>query len=79
MAQTTRQNPPLKLRNPQPASDDLAVKREVPVQIRVTAEEKAAWEARAKDLDVSLSRFVRGAVNAALAKAAKAALKKGGR
>lgn len=67
MAQPIRQNPPLKPRNPQPARDALDVARDKIVMVRVTEDERKAWQAAADADQRKLADWIRVSVNAQLA------------
>ncbi len=81
MTTTTRQNPPLKLRPPVDPRDDQDVKRDKIVMVRVTVEERDAWQAAADADQRKLADWIRVAVNAQIkaTEPAPAPRKKGGR
>jgi hypothetical protein len=77
MAPTTRQNQPLKLRPPQPASDASDVSRSEIITLRVSPEERKAWQAEADADQRKLADWIRIAVNAQLDAGEPAPRKKG--
>jgi len=73
MALTTKQNPPVKLRNPQPSRDALdEMSRDKIVMVRLTAEERDAWQAAADADQRKLADWIRVVVNASLKSEKKA-------
>ena len=79
MSQTTRQNPPLKLRPPQPTSDALDVSRDEVITLRLSAEEREAWQAAADADQRKLGDWIRIVVNSQLKASEPTPRKKGGR
>lgn len=80
MALTTKQNPPLKLRPPPRPRDDLDVTRDKIVMVRLSDEERAAWQAAADADERKVSDWIRVVVNAHLRKTTEPTpRKKGGR
>lgn len=68
MALTTRQNPPVKTRNLEPSRDAQdEMSRDKIVMVRVSAEERAAWQAAADADRRKLADWIRNTVNDALA------------